>query len=297
MQPTAHPTAQDTIYALTATSTSLYAARASGLYRSCDGGQRWDDALTPLAPETFIVTAVASAGQTIIAGANGVILRSNDDGESWTVVGLAAPPPHVVTLALSPNFDEDGIALAGTAQDGVFLSDDGGVTWVAWNFGLIDQNVYALALSPNFSADRTVFVGTESGIFRSRNGGRSWHELPFPMEAAPVLSLTATSQVIYAGTEKSGLFSSNDGGAHWESELVFDGAAVNAIEITSEVHVLLDDRLFRSSSHERWALFTSPFPAGKLAMALLPHPSLTCTMVVGFADGDILLFGEAPGLR
>jgi hypothetical protein len=31
----------DTVYALAASGASLYAARASGLYRSDDGGQKW----------------------------------------------------------------------------------------------------------------------------------------------------------------------------------------------------------------------------------------------------------------
>lgn len=297
MLPPQTTTAADAVYALAATRTSLYAARASGLYRSRDGGKCWDDAL---APETFTVTAVTTDGQTVIAGANGVILRSDDDGEHWEVIGLAAPPPHVVALALSPNFREDGIALAGSAQDGVLLSDDRGATWVAWNFGLVDLNIYALALSPNFNTDRTVFVGTESGVFRSRNGGRSWHELAFPMDAAPVLSLAATPQLIYAGTEKSGLFTSGDSGTSWEVCGVYDGSAVNAIVPrgeTSETLILLEDRLLVSSTDQSWALFTPPFPAKKLAMTLLPHPSRTGTVIVGFADGDILQFGAAQGLR
>jgi hypothetical protein len=74
-------------------------------------------------------------------------------------------------------------------EDGVLRSWDRGISWAGWNFGLLDLNVYALAISPEFRADETLFVGVESGVFRSGNGGRAWRETAFPMEAGPVLSL------------------------------------------------------------------------------------------------------------
>ena len=89
-------------------------------------------------------------------------MRSEDDGQSWSLVGLAKPAPLVTALVLSPNFDADGVAVAGTAEDGVFVTDDGGLTWVPWNYGLIDLDVHAVAISPNFSADQTIFAATEN---------------------------------------------------------------------------------------------------------------------------------------
>jgi photosystem II stability/assembly factor-like uncharacterized protein len=77
-----------------------------------------------------------------------------------------------------------------------------------------------MAVSPAFSEDETLFVGTESGMFRSTNGGRAWREVNFPIEFAPVLSLAvspdfANDGVIFAGTETCGLFRSDDRGQTW----------------------------------------------------------------------------------
>jgi photosystem II stability/assembly factor-like uncharacterized protein len=63
-------------------------------------------------------------------------------------------------------------------------------------------------------------VGTESGVFRSTTGGRSWCEAPFPEECAPVLSLAISAAytfdgVVFAGTESHGLFRSTDRGQTW----------------------------------------------------------------------------------
>jgi photosystem II stability/assembly factor-like uncharacterized protein len=77
-----------------------------------------------------------------------------------------------------------------------------------------------LAISPGFKTDETIFVGTETGIFRSTNGGRAWREVGFPTEYAPVLSLALSPNftddgILFAGTESHGLFYSDDGGQSW----------------------------------------------------------------------------------
>ena len=79
--------------------------------------------------------------------------------------------------------------LAGTLEDGVFSSTDRGGRWGAWNFGLFDLNVLCLALSPTWTRDETVYAGTETGLYRSTNGGRAWRHSGFPSELAPALCI------------------------------------------------------------------------------------------------------------
>lgn len=286
---------QDTVYGLARSAQNLYAARASGLYRSQDGGVTWQDRFAALdRPEPLTVTAVAAAGETVFAGVNGAVLRSDDAGEGWQIVGLASPPPLVVALAVSPQYAEDGIVAAGTAEDGVFISSDHGRSWVPWNFGLVDRQVYALVFSPDFATDGTIFAGTESGVFRSHNRGRAWRDVPFPMEAAPVLSLAVSPTYgqdgrLYAGTEKNGLFVSHDFGLIWRQigpdEIP---TPVNAIQIVAqpavEIWLLLDDSLIASSDGGSTWQRRYDFPANKLAITLLCDDVIR----VGFADGDVL---------
>ncbi len=290
---TAHPNVnQDTVYALAQSGRSQYAARASGCYRSQDGGATWRNTFLALdTPEPLAAAAVLTVGETVWVGTNGAVLRSDDAGESWQIVGLASPPPLVVALAVSPDYAEDGMVFAGTAQDGVFVSTDRGLTWTAWNFGLVDHHIYALAVSPDFTTDHAIFAGTESGIFRSHNAGRSWRETAFPMEAAPVLSLEAAPETgsLYAGTETSSLFVSHDSGMTWrqiEHELM--GAPINAIRASARsVCLLLEDKLLRSADAGQTWEQAHALPPDKVAMALLPEDTPN-TFTVGFADGDIL---------
>jgi photosystem II stability/assembly factor-like uncharacterized protein len=203
-----------------------FAACATGLYRSGDGGATWQSAYGSLDLALPLTTAVAvAAGNravlTVFAGVHGGILRSTDGGATWEAAVLRTPPPLVSALALSPDYAEDGILFAATMEDGVFRSGDRGGHWAAWNFGLLDLNILALAVSPAFAGDETVFAATESGIFRSTNGGRAWQEVAFSADLAPVISLAvspgyATDGVVFAGTESYGLFSSLDGGSTWQ---------------------------------------------------------------------------------
>jgi len=288
---------QDPVYALAATSTAYFAARMSGLYRSQDGGSTWQDIYTSLeTPQPLTTTAVIADGSLVFAGVNGAILRSYDAGENWHIAGLPAPPPLVVALAMSPNFAEDGALMAGTAEDGVFVSTDRGIYWTPWNFGLIDLNIYSVAFSPYFAENQTIFVGTESGIFRSKNGGRAWREIPFPMDAAPVLSLcmlplSASESLILAGTDSSGLFISSDSGQTWQQvDEKLISTAINAIRITMpptpRIWLLLENRLLYSTDRGQSWQQHAIFPDDKLAMTMTFDPQQDCVLV-GFADGRI----------
>ncbi len=271
----------DAVTALARSGSTLYAARASGLYRSTDGGSTWQNTFAKL-DESLAATAVATFDRTVFVGTKGAVLRSTDAGDTWHISGLVTPPPLIVALAVSPNFAEDGTVFAGTAEDGVFVSTDRGDSWVPWNFSLLDLNVYALALSPNFAQDHTVYVGTESGIFRSINGGRGWRELPFPMDVAPVLALGVSANgTIYAGTEEHGLYASTDGGTAW-SQIKASGS-VQTLDVSAALTVLLPDQLCQSTDGGRsWS--EHRFATAESALTLLPDGD---SVFVGWVDGAI----------
>jgi photosystem II stability/assembly factor-like uncharacterized protein len=205
---------------------TVFAARSTGLYESTDGGATWRLLYGSLRLTSPLPTAAVAASPAYVsdhylfAGVQGAVVRSFDRGQTWQAAQLASPPPVVTALVVSPDFEQDGVVFAGTAEDGVFRSKDRGSRWGAWNFGLLDLNTICLVLSPAFGRDRTIFVGTESGIFRSTNGGRAWRDLEFSEDLAPVQCLAISpgyveDGMLLAGTESCGLFMSRDWGESW----------------------------------------------------------------------------------
>ena len=211
---------------------------------------------------TVAVSPCFETDRSVFAAVKGGILRSSDAGETWFTTAFPAPPPLFSSLAISPDFERDGIVIASTLEDGVFSSTDRGVHWQPWNFGLFDLNVLCLAISPQWRDDETVYAGTETGIYRSGNGGRAWRITGFPTEFAPVLCMatlmdpdTCRSRLI-VGTETHGLHASYDQGETWQG-LAPDSlsAAVNQIHVAcksdarSPMYILVDNGIMRSDDH------------------------------------------------
>ena len=303
---------EDTVFALAASpdfakDRTIYAARASGLYRSTDGGASWLPAYGSLGLQSDLVTSAVAISpdfvrdRTLIAGCSGGVVCSYDAGLTWHVITLPTPPSIVSCLAFSPRYADDGIAFLSTMEDGVYRSADRGQNWARWNFGLFDLRVLALALSPDFARDETVFAGTETGIYVSKSGGRSWRPLPFPDEAAPVLSLAVLPTfgqdgVLWAGTESAGLWVSADRGKTWQrsGEEVLQ-ASVNGLIVldqSSTEHQLLalatEGLLLSRDGGGTWTSLAAE-PLAELEPAAVVAPEgVQGTLLVGLADGRVL---------
>ena len=231
MEITTEESLQNAVHALAVTHDEegaeiWFSANSNGLTYSVNTGQGWQDAYSsldldaPLTASALSVSPAFSDDSTLFAGALGGILRSTDSGQTWSVATLPTPPPYVIALVVSPNYERDGLVFAATLEDGVFRSWDRGISWASWNFGLLDLNAYCLFASEMYADDETLYVGVESGIFRSTNGGRAWRETAFPMEYGPVLSITQAMSddqrpYLLAGAENHGVFRSNNDGAAW----------------------------------------------------------------------------------
>src|SRR5204863_5408624 len=105
----------------------------------------------------------------------------------------------------------------GTVGTGVWLSPDGGGNWRRaggdlWN----ESRVFGLTVHP--TEPRTVFAGANDGIYKSADGGTSFHQLKSPMDGMDVwrIAIDPTDpDNIYAGTRPAALFRSRDGGRNW----------------------------------------------------------------------------------
>lgn len=260
--------ADDVVYALAASPDFArdgvcFAACGSGLYRSQDGGESWRKLRTSSESVTtaVAVSPVFAQDRSVFAAVKGGVLRSSDGGDTWFTASFPAPPPVFSSLEASPAFERDGFLLAATMEDGVFSSTDRGARWQPWNFGLFDLNVLCIALSPGWIDDETVFAATETGLYRSANGGRAWRHSGFPAECAPALCILclevsdSRASRLIVGTEQHGLLVSADQGETWE-RLAADAisGAVNQLHLgrcgdgSRAVFALVEDGIARADA-------------------------------------------------
>lgn len=274
-----------------------FTARRSGLERSVDKGVTWESAYdslrlnAELATTAVVVSPDFASDRTVFAGVQGAILRSVDAGRTWKVFSLPTPPPLISVLSVSPRFAEDGLVMAGTLEDGVFISRDRGEHWSASNFGLLDLSVLALEFSTTFVSNNTIYIGCSSGIFRSKNAGRAWHEVDFPPNSSPVISLAHLPNALLSGTQEAGLYLSLDDGRTWHPSTV-DAGSVDAIVYTlnesdqvSRLVALVNGGLeFSSDEGSTWMPCSLSFEPPATSIALTREGSL----LIGGESGDVV---------
>jgi photosystem II stability/assembly factor-like uncharacterized protein len=173
----------------------------------------------PAAPTRLIVATVNGAQR----------LERERPGAAWRHAGLALAGKHVSALLFEP--EQRGL-FAGIHEGGLYYSGDDGKSWERRSTGLAIEHVFSLAMARD-EKGVAVYAGTEPvSLFRSRDGGMSWHELPaihqvpgtekwiFP--GPPHVAHTKALAVdprdpshLYAAIEQGAFLVSEDGGAHW----------------------------------------------------------------------------------
>jgi photosystem II stability/assembly factor-like uncharacterized protein len=194
------------------------------------------------------VAGVPSSPRTFYMGsAGGGVWKTTDAGASWNNVtdgffGSAS----IGALAVAPS--DPNVVYAGTGEtclrnnispgDGVYRSDDAGRTWrhaglpEAGQIGKIRVHprdpdlVYVAVLGHAFGPS------SERGVYRSRDGGRSWQRVLFATSSAGAIDLSldpTNPRVLYAATWEvvrkpwtlvsggpgSGIYKTTDGGDTW----------------------------------------------------------------------------------
>jgi ligand-binding sensor domain-containing protein len=74
-----------------------------------------------------------------------------------------------------------------------------------------------------------IFAATSRGMFRSTDGGESWHALGFGLEYGSVFLITDSANDVYTGNGTEGLYISTDKGTSWTKTNLTGGAYSAAV--------------------------------------------------------------------
>jgi photosystem II stability/assembly factor-like uncharacterized protein len=190
-----------------------------GLFVTHNSGSTWEtipefqDAYVPL------LTADPRDSRTIYAGTRHTLMRSRDGGASWerVVGGIEAEVVYALLFDAQSNR-----IYAGTAAHGILASDDRGASWQPVTEpprqgeptrSPVPQGHAVLAFA---SLGDSIFAGTDDGVVRSTDSGRSWSPFDSFGNDSPGtakihdLALNPGDGSIYAATE-DGLYVGDDG--------------------------------------------------------------------------------------
>jgi photosystem II stability/assembly factor-like uncharacterized protein len=176
----------------------------------------------------------------------GGVFKSVTAGESWAPVSDKYFGGTIGAIAVAPSAPD--VVYVGGGEypirgnvshgDGVWKTTDGGKTWAF--MGLAETRQIADIVVNPTNAD-LVYVGAlghvwapnaERGVFRSRDGGKTWEKILFRNDSTGVVDLVMDPHdpnVLYAGLWQagrtpwllssggagSGMFKTTDGGDHW----------------------------------------------------------------------------------
>lgn len=240
----------------------LYAGSPAGLSTSTDGGATLDHRSF-----SFPIAALAIDPQspsTVYAGGsdNGLVYQSTDGGDSWVArSGSAELVQQIAALVVDPANSTNILAGAGDysysyyyqggSPASIIGSRDAGQTWqVFLPGGGHSQTVQVLAFDPHSS--EVVYAAKGNSVYRSSDGGATWHTLPSFHLGSQITSLvldSLTPGTMYAGTD-SGVFRSIDGGSHWAlmpgpSELQVHSLALDSL--AQVLHVGTDSGVYEAA--------------------------------------------------
>ena len=143
---------------------------------------------------------------------SGRAFHSRDLGASWTeITPTGGSRPIVGQPSLSLLIVGETIFAETTTR---FRSRDGGQTWV--NLG-IDRDSFVLSgLASVAGNENTFYKAGKSGVYRTINGGESWHLFMDGMIGTGILDLVTLNNKLYAHTGDA-LVQSTDGGESWKT--------------------------------------------------------------------------------
>lgn len=168
--------------------------------------------IVPLSTRAVFLDIAINQGSVMAVGERGIILRSDDQGDSWRQV----PSPVDVTLT-AVTFTDATTGWAVGHESTILKTLDGGESWQVVRYKPEEERYYLNVWFKN--ANRGVVLGTDGELWSTSDGGENWSlevlsvEEWYQNHLFAFHELSDGSAVIAA--ERGGVFARSAGQAKW----------------------------------------------------------------------------------
>jgi photosystem II stability/assembly factor-like uncharacterized protein len=190
---------------------------SGGIFRTTNGGIKWDTLVSPQIEWTFYQVKIVSATEIYVAGDPAHLYKTTDLGNTWSDLPIYVTGPSVTYLWYT--IDKKGNKLTLGGDFGILAeSTDGGNTWTSNSFFLNDQIMFDMQQVPGTKKLIAVgrqFYANARQMLISSDGGTSWSYKDIPINADLSAISMVNNQVGYASGTKSVVIKTTDGGETW----------------------------------------------------------------------------------
>ena len=187
----------------------VYAGTDRGVYRTTLEAMNFR--MPPnnrLSPQVWCILASETSPGLIFAGSSLGVLRSWDQGTTWSVVSSFGLPERtrITSLAISPS-NKDHL-YAGTSA-GLFDSMNGGIHWRRVEDNRLTVDIAAIIFLDDSGNGILAADNTHGGMFYSKNAGLDWNKISLPQNESPAYCLVRDPEQpsrIYVGTRTDGVY-------------------------------------------------------------------------------------------
>ncbi|MEO0115032.1 MAG: T9SS type A sorting domain-containing protein [candidate division WOR-3 bacterium] len=231
-------------------SNRIYVGLADGgTWKSTDRGYsfKWiHDTLQRYGNTNFFIAIHPESSNILYAGTgpwhidSGLIWRSTDAGENWTLLSSGLPIGAIGPILI--DLTNPRIIYAWINRYGVYKTTDGGMTWVLKNNGLaitqgsdsfVQANPQIMVMDKQNPLTLYLCIYQRGKVYKTTNGGNLWFPLNLPangLEPRGIAIDPLNSNKLYLWTRRwdanlitiNNVYRSTDGGTTWETSPIFE---------------------------------------------------------------------------
>ena len=147
---------------------------------------------------------------------DGLVHLTKDGGDNWTNITPKGMPKWLMINCIEPDpHNEAGCYLAGTLYKGgdfqpyLYKTENYGVTWKKITTG-IDSEHFTRVIRADPQEQGYLYAGTESGMYISKDDGRSWQTFQLNLPIVPITDLVIKNDNLIAATQGRSIWMIDD---------------------------------------------------------------------------------------